>query len=100
MNNLITIGNFDFGGEREEGVNARDLHLYLEVGRDFSTWIKDKVFKSQLVEGVDFIIFPQSGENSRAGRPSKEYALSLDASYADLGIGRIISARKLCRVIL
>jgi anti-repressor protein len=68
-----------------ETVNARDLHRFLEVGKDYTTWIKDRISAYGFQEGYDFVIFeelnfPSFGENSRRGRgrPSKEYALSLD----------------------
>ena len=35
--------------------NARDLHAFLEVGRDFSNWIKSRIDKYQFVEGEDFV---------------------------------------------
>ena len=56
-------------------VNARDLYAFLEVGKDFSTWIKDRIEQFGFSEGSDFS--PISGE-STGGRPSKEYTLSLD----------------------
>lgn len=59
-------------------VNARELHAYLEIGKDFSNWIKDRIDKYGFVENQDFIIFAKIGENSSAGRPSKEYFLTLD----------------------
>lgn len=39
-----------------ETVNARELHSFLEVGRDFSTWIKNRIKQYDFVEGVDYII--------------------------------------------
>lgn len=38
-------------------VNAKDLHVQLGVGRDFSTWIKERIKKYDFLEGVDFIKF-------------------------------------------
>lgn len=55
-------------------VNARDLHEYLEVGKDFSTWIKDRIEKYDFIENVDFS--PILGK-STGGRPLTEYHLSL-----------------------
>lgn len=59
-------------------VNARDLHSFLRVGKDFSTWIKDRIEQYQFIENKDFLVFPDSGENSGRGRPSREYAITLD----------------------
>ena len=33
--------------------NARDLHRFLEVGKDFSSWMKDRINQDSFVEGVD-----------------------------------------------
>lgn len=35
--------------------NARDLHTFLEVGRDFSTWIKDRIEQYGFIEAEDYI---------------------------------------------
>ena len=56
-------------------VDARELHSFLQVGKDFSTWIKDRIDKYGFVEWDDFS--PILG-NSTGGRPTVEYALSLD----------------------
>jgi len=62
----------------EPTVNARDLHTFLGVGKDFSTWIKDRIRQYNFVENQDFIVFTDFGENPQGGRPSKEYRLTLD----------------------
>lgn len=38
----------------EKLVSARELHEFLEIGKDFSTWIKDKINKYGFEEGLDF----------------------------------------------
>lgn len=35
-------------------VNARELHQYLEVGRDFSTWIKNRIEDYQFQDNIDY----------------------------------------------
>lgn len=58
-------------------VNARDLHKFLEVGRDFSTWIKARITKYDFKEGVDFITLTKTGElESRGLQTAIEYYLS------------------------
>ncbi|UTC86885.1 antA/AntB antirepressor family protein [Treponema denticola] len=37
-----------------QGVNARDLHRALQVGRDFSNWIKNRIGECDLLEGRDY----------------------------------------------
>lgn len=57
--------------------DARKLHEFLQIGRDFSNWIKGRIDKYGFMEGVDYIVFAKSGENSE-GRPRMDYALTLD----------------------
>ena len=74
-----------------ETVNARELHSFLEVGKDFSTWIKGRIEQYDFIENIDYVVFPNSGENAsdspirgnqasgRGGdRRSIEYHVSLD----------------------
>lgn len=82
MNELIAIAVTDLNGETVPTVNARDLHRFLQVGKDFSTWIKAQIDRGRLVEGRDYVTFqvsPKKGENPSGGRPATEYALTLDA---------------------
>lgn len=75
---LIPVFTAVLNEQPEQLVNARDLHAFLEVGRDFSTWIKDRIASSRFIEGVDYS--PVSGNRSD-GKPGKqriEYHLSLE----------------------
>ena len=77
--NFPAVIDGNIGVETVQTVNARDLHAFLEVGKDFSTWIKDRISQYGFVEGQDFIeVFPKAGENSSGGRPAREYHISLD----------------------
>lgn len=80
----------------KQAVNARELHQKLGSKRMFANWIQDRIAKYGFVENQDFEVFNKivknsKGienqdfevsnkfvENSKGGRPSKEYALSLD----------------------
>jgi len=59
---------------KDVAVDARGLHDFLEVGKDFSNWIKDMT-EYGFSEGQDFT--PISAK-SRGGRPRIEYAMTLD----------------------
>lgn len=78
MNALIQLTERAVGDAPVQTVDARELHGFLEVGKDFSTWMKDRIEQYGFSEGLDFLILPNFGENSKAGRPAKEYALTLD----------------------
>lgn len=71
MNQLIPTSTDEQGNIL---VSGRDLHEFLEVGKDFSTWFKDMT-NYGFEEGKDFT--PISGK-SNGGRPRTEYAMTLD----------------------
>ncbi|WP_241076038.1 antA/AntB antirepressor family protein [Achromobacter insuavis] len=78
MNQLIPVTIGQIGGQSVQTANARDLHAFLEVGKDFSNWIKDRIDQYSFAEHQDFEVFTEIGENPKGGRPAKEYTLSLD----------------------
>lgn len=81
MNDLIAISNGSIGSEAVQTVNARDLHAFLEVGKDFSTWIKVQIERARLVEGRDFAIettHPKGGAVGNRGL-TKEYHLTIES---------------------
>ncbi|WP_336288708.1 antA/AntB antirepressor family protein [Bartonella sp. CB60] len=80
MNTLIPISKQAIGQETVQTVNARELHAFLEAKRDFSNWIKDRINKYRFIENRDYIVFTNFGENLQGGRPSKDYALTLDVA--------------------
>lgn len=83
MNELIKISDHAIDGGQTRTVNARDLHAFLEVGRDFSNWIKAQIERARLLEGRDFlkeINIAQKGERQNQGLSRIEYHLSLDAA--------------------
>jgi len=78
---ICTATEIAIGAKTVLGIaDARKLHAGLRVGRDYSTWVKSRISALGLVEGIDFGIFPGSGENKSVGRPTKEYSLTLDAA--------------------
>lgn len=82
-NNLIPITTASIGGDQQQGVNARDLHQFLEVGKDFSNWIKDRINQFDFVEGVDFVKTQDLSSPNLANAKSRaqvriEYILTLN----------------------
>jgi len=75
---LIPVLPGQINGQSVLVVDARQLHAALQVGKDFSTWIKDRIQQYGFQENQDFGVFPDFGENSQRGRPAKEYRLTLD----------------------
>jgi len=63
-------------------VDARTLHGALEIGRDFATWIKDRIEKYGFLEGADYAVSqsPNLGigdDGHTGGKPTIDYRLSL-----------------------
>ncbi len=63
-------------------VNARELHNYLGSKQDFSTWIKARIEKYDLVENADFEVCkpPQNYGATQSLNPAIEYYLTLDCA--------------------
>ena len=60
-------------------VDAKELHTYLNVGRDFATWIKARVNQYCFEEGLDYLIISRSPKRGRGNRgASKDYFITLD----------------------
>lgn len=80
MNELIKIEKSNVGGDLIETVNARELHQFLEVGRDFSTWIKGRIEQYGFAEGVDFVTMEAAPQNGGAGNRGfkVEYYIAID----------------------
>ncbi|AKG08409.1 repressor [Moraxella bovoculi] len=61
-----------------QAVNARELHEFLQNKRQFSDWIKQRISEYDFVENQDFVSFSQNCEKPKGGRPTTEYAITLD----------------------
>lgn len=78
MTELFTLVNRPVAGQAQQTVNARELHAFLENRDHFSTWIKDRISQYGFVENQDFVRYLENSKKPLGGRPSMEYALSLD----------------------
>lgn len=71
MGELIPIRNND----GRQAVMGRDLHAFLEIQSNYTTWIARLIEKYGFIAGHDFI--PKMEESS-GGRPSENHVLTLD----------------------
>lgn len=77
MNELIPVTRQEIGSVLVQTVNARELHTFLEVGKDFSNWIKDRIRQYEFIEDQDFVVtFAKIGE--RQNVKITEYHITLD----------------------
>jgi len=72
MKELIKVTENENG---EGVVSARELHAFLEVGTHFKDWVVRRIQEYGFQEDRDFSSFLSE---SPGGRPSKEYAITLD----------------------
>jgi phage anti-repressor protein len=85
---LIPVFNADIGGILQPAVDARELHQFLGVKRDFSTWIKRRLKDYGLVENQDYsqAIDSKAHQNGGAvksstyGQDKIDYHLTLDVA--------------------
>lgn len=82
---LVPVFPGTLAGQPAQLCNARDLHAALEVGRDFSTWIKDRLAEYAFAEGEDFacahvLSSPSSGSAKARRQRMIDYHLSLDTA--------------------
>ena len=76
MQALIPI--IEEGGKK--AVSAKELYLFLEIKSDFSLWCK-RMFEYGFEYSQDYIdVYLKNGENPKGGRPSIDYALSIDCA--------------------
>jgi len=76
MSDLPTIHNHPI---LHQTTDARELHVFLEIRRDFSSWVKAQIKRADLIENKDFIKLTQKGELSATGQTSIEYHLTIAA---------------------
>jgi len=72
-NELIPV----YEEDGKQAVNTRDLHEFLEVGKDYSTWFKYRADQNGYSEGEDFT--PILGK-STGGRPTTDYIVSIETA--------------------
>ncbi|HHL0960514.1 TPA: antA/AntB antirepressor family protein [Serratia marcescens] len=86
MNNqLIPVFNGSIADEKTLLCDARELHTYLGVRRDFSTWIKNRISGYGFIMGVDYIVVQNLRSPNLVSAKSRaqvvdDYHLTLDTA--------------------
>ena len=79
IGDIVPIMGRMIGNAEINSVNSRDLHGWLESGRQYADWIKDRLGQLGAVENVDYIPFSQKNENGN-NKPLKTYIVSVDTA--------------------
>lgn len=78
MNELIKV---DYNTYTEPTINARDLHDFLQIGRDFSHWIKEKIEYLGFIENLHYYkCSPNMASGLDGGQNRIDYLLTVDTS--------------------
>lgn len=88
MDELIPIQLADIGGEQIQTCNARELHKFLGVGRDFSNWIKFQIDRAGFVEDSDFVKITEKSSSPFLASTAQgriEYSSPVSAKAALIG---------------
>ena len=75
MKELIKLSETQINNESVQTVNARDLHKFLEVGKDFSTWIKARIAKYGFEENTDYTIVENLSSPNLVSSKSRQQKL-------------------------
>jgi len=89
LNALLPVADLEVGEELKKTVNARQLHRWLGVGKDFSTWINNRIQQYGFEQDKDFVVVeefsPNLGKTSNGGRPCIPSNLHLYGTVDDDG---------------
>jgi phage anti-repressor protein len=97
---LIPIVPATINGQASQMVDARVLHAFLEVGRDFSNWIKGRIDEYQFAESQDYLL-AKSGEQLASGTKWRiDYFLSIDMAKELAMVERTAKGRQARRYFL
>ncbi|BBE09442.1 Prophage antirepressor [Mycoavidus cysteinexigens] len=74
---LIAITPTELRGTSVPTVNARDLHAFLGIRKDFSTWIKDRITQYGFIQNQDYLLTEMGVKLPSGTKYRKEYHLAL-----------------------
>ena len=73
MNELLKV---NYGNDRIT-LSARELHEFLGIGTEFAKWMQ-RMGEYGFSENQDYRVFVKNDDNSKGGRPSTDYEITLD----------------------
>lgn len=73
MNELLKV---NYGNDRIT-LSARELHEFLGIGTEFAKWMQ-RMCEYGFSENQDYRVFVKNDDNSKGGRPSTDYEITLE----------------------
>ncbi len=80
MRELIKISTEVIGAEEVNSVDARELHVELEIKKHFSQWIEAQIQRAGLQENIDFVIVYEKVKAGAGSVTRKEYIIKTDSA--------------------
>ena len=100
QNELVKVDDRLIGGTVVQSVNARDLHAFLGVGRDFSTWLKSRVDEFGFEENADYVCSPVRGSKRRGASNRVEFFISIDMAKELSMVERNVKGKEVRRYFI
>ena len=57
--NLIPVFNGLIQNQPVQLCNARELHAYLEIGKEYANWIKDRINEYGFIQDEDYLVITE-----------------------------------------
>jgi phage anti-repressor protein len=76
--NLIPVFTAEIGGVIKQTVDARDLHGFLGVKRDFTSWIKKRIEEYGFMENEDYLLTKMGEQHLGGTKYLSEFTLVFD----------------------
>lgn len=101
MNHLIPSTTTTINARTVEAINARDLHAVLAPHQTFRKWIVHRINSYEFDEGVDYKVYAEKfAETPQGGRPTKNYALTINMAKEICMLERSQTGRKFRRYFI
>ncbi|WP_392552720.1 antA/AntB antirepressor family protein [Orbus wheelerorum] len=66
FNSVVPVTESTINGKLQQTVSAKQLHACLNVGNDFSTWIKERINKYGFIKDDDYLVFDSSKNRNQS----------------------------------
>ncbi len=82
LSRFVPVARCEIGGREVDGVDARDMHVFLGVATAFRHWFPRQVSKCRLTAGSNYLegVSFRNDRNPLGGRPGDQYVLTLAAA--------------------
>lgn len=77
---LIEVTQREIGGESVQSADARQLHSFLAIAKDFNQWMREQIARARLVSNRDYLPYETVVQLPSGAKHRKECALTIEAA--------------------